>query len=136
MHSARSDLELDLLPSTVGDGCVDRAVSVGFGAADVVLEAVGHSRPAAVNCAENNVYVVFAVVAARDYAHAIYVEYRRVVLYAALHFAPDREWALLTAFDQRVADSLLTDQEFDLLTGPLNDRPGSAVSGTPELRSF
>src|SRR3546814_5767485 len=57
MHVVRADLHLDAMPLRSDDGGVQRAVAVGLGGRDVVLETPRHHRIAAVQQAERVVAV-------------------------------------------------------------------------------
>src|SRR3546814_10043378 len=57
MHVVRADLHLDAMPLRSDDGGVQRAVAVGLGGRDVVLETPRHHRIATVQQAERVVAV-------------------------------------------------------------------------------
>jgi len=52
VHLAGADLDLDALPFRPGHGGVQRAVAVGFGLGDVVVELAGDGRPASMHDAQ------------------------------------------------------------------------------------
>ena len=104
VHLAGADLDFHALAVAPRYGGVDRAVAVGLGLADIVLEAARDGAPALVNGAEDGIAVLFRL---GDDAEAVDVGETREPLVLFLHLAPDRIGFLGAAIDIRFYPELV-----------------------------
>ena len=87
MHLTGADLHLDAFAIAPRHGGVDRAVTVGFGLADIIFEAARHGAPALVDHAQHAVAIGLG---RGDDAKAVDVGQAREGEVFFLHLAPDR----------------------------------------------
>ncbi len=125
VHLAGADLDFDALAVAPRNGRVDRAVAVGFGLADVILETPRNRPPAAMHRPEHAVAIRLAF---GNHPKAVYIGKAGKALALFLHLAPDGIGLLRTAEHIRL-DPLLLEHLADIVGDLVDHIAGFALKG-------
>ncbi len=116
MHRAAADLDFDPHLRIVDDRSVQRAVSVALGGRDIILEAAGNHRPAAVDQPERAI-TIRVIIDDDPECHDV-----RELLKADVplgHFLPDRKGMLLASGDPGI-EAIVGKIELQSKTDPVD----------------